>query len=141
MTTYSSNNNNVKSTIKYYAGAAAAIGASPIPCSDAVLLTGVQTKMMYDIMKAYGINVGVGMVIEEILKAKVVSMLGKMVAGNIIKCIPFVGSWGGAAINASVASSITYTLGRGLCAAAEMITDNGWKNDSDMVAYAVRCSI
>ena len=131
----------MKSTIKYYAGAAAAIGASPIPCSDAVLLTGVQTKMMYDIMKAYGINVGVGTVIEEILRAKVVSMLGKAVAGNILKCIPGVGSVVGGAVNAGVASSITYALGRGLCAAAEMITDNGWKNDSDMVAYAVRRSI
>ena len=139
MTTY--NNNNVKSTIKYYAGAAAAIGASPIPCSDAVLLTGVQTKMMYDIMKAYGINVGIGSVIEEILRAKVVSMLGKAVAGNILKCIPGVGSIVGGAVNAGVASSITYALGKGLCAAAEMITDNGWKNDSDMVAYAVRRSI
>jgi len=134
-------NTNIKSTIKYYAGAAAAIGASPIPCSDAVLLTGVQTKMMYDIMKAYGINVGIGTVLEEILRAKVVSMLGKAVAGNILKFIPGVGSVVGGAVNAGVASSITYALGKGLCAAAEMITDNGWKNDSDMVAYAVRRSI
>ena len=131
----------MKSTIKYYAGAAAAIGASPIPCSDAVLLTGVQTKMMHDIMKAYGINVGIGTVLEEILRAKVISMLGKAVAGNILKFIPGFGSVVGGAVNAGVASSITYALGRGLCAAAEMITDNGWKNDSDMVAYAVRRSI
>lgn len=131
----------MSSRIKYYAGAAAAIGASPIPGSDAVLLTGVQTKMMYDIMRAYGINIGIGTVVEEILRAKVVSMLGKAVAGNIIKMIPGAGSIIGGAVNATVASSITYALGKGICAAAEMICNNDWKNDPDMIANAVRKSI
>ena len=96
---------------------------------------------MYDIMKAYGINVGIGAVIEEILRAKVVSMLGKAVAGNILKMIPGAGSIIGGAVNATVASSITYALGKGLCSAAEMICDNGWNSNSDMIAYAVRRSI
>ena len=132
---------NVSSRIKYYAGTAAAIGASPIPGSDAVLLTGVQTKMMHDIMKAYGISVGIGVVIEEILRAKVVSMLGKAVAGNILKMIPGAGAIIGGTVNATVASSITYAFGKGLCSAAEMICDNGWNGNADMIAYAVRRSI
>lgn len=128
-------------TIKYYAATAAAIGASPIPCSDAVLLTGVQVKMMHDIFKAYGIHVGVGVVIEEILRAKVVSMLGKAVAGNLIKMIPGAGSIIGGAINAGVASTITYAMGKGLVAAAEMICDNDWTENPVKIAYAVRSSI
>jgi uncharacterized protein (DUF697 family) len=133
--------NKIKNKIKYYAGTAAAIGASPIPGSDALLLTGVQTKMMYDIMNAYGIHIGFGTVIEEILKAKVVSMLGKAVAGNLIKLIPGAGAIIGGTINAAVASSITYAMGRGLCAAAEMICENDWDDNPKMMAIAIRSSI
>lgn len=132
---------NVDSTIKYYAGAAALIGASPVPGSDAVLLTGLQTKMMNDIMNAYGIHAGLFTYIEEIIGAKVVSMLGKAIAGNLIKLIPGVGSLFGGAINASVASGITYAMGKGLIAAAEMICENDWKGNPDKIAYAIKVSI
>lgn len=131
----------VKGTIKYYAGAAAAIGAAPIPGSDAVLLSGLQMKMTRDILSAYGINVGLGMLVEEVVKAKVVSMLGKAVAGNLIKMIPGVGSVVGGAINASVASSITYAMGRALVKAAEIIRGNGWESNPDKVAYTIRTTL
>ena len=38
-------------SIKYYAGVAAGIGAIPVPCSDAVLLSGLQIKMVKDIFE------------------------------------------------------------------------------------------
>lgn len=130
----------VRASIKYYAGVAAAIGASPIPCSDATLLTGVQVKMTRDIMKAYGIHIGVCTVLEEILKTKVVSMLGKMAAGSLIKLIPGAGTVVGSTVNAVVASTITYAMGKGLVAAAEMIIENGW-DDMVKIANAVSMSI
>ena len=131
----------VKDTIKYYAGAAAAIGASPIPGSDAVLLSGLQMKMTRDILAAYSISVGLGMLVEEVIKAKVVSMLGKALAGNLIKLIPFAGSVVGGAINATVASGITYTMGRALVKAAEIIVENGWSDDKEMVVSTIRRTI
>ncbi len=79
--------------------------------------------------------------IEEVLKAKVVSMLGKAVAGNLIKLIPGAGTIVGAVVNAGVASGITYAMGRGLVKAAEMICEHGWQNSLDMITYAIRVSI
>ena len=97
--------------------------------------------MTRDILSAYGINVGLGMLVEEVIKAKVVSMLGKAVAGNLIKMIPGLGSLVGGAINASVASSITYAMGRALVKAAEIIKENGWERNSDKVANTIRLTI
>ena len=52
--------------------------------------------------------------IKNIVGGRVVSMLGKTVAGNLLKLIPGFGTAVGAAINAGVASTITYALGYAL---------------------------
>ena len=74
----------VQKRIKYYAGVAAGIGASPIPMSDAILLTGLQTAMAYDIFRLYGLNNRISNTLKNIIEGRVVSMLGKCVAGNLV---------------------------------------------------------
>lgn len=128
-------------SIKYYAGAAAAIGASPIPVSDAVLLTALQAKMMNDVLSKYGVETSLVDIIQQIIGARVVSMLGKAVAGNLIKLIPGAGSVIGGAINAGVASSITYTLGKCAIKAGRMIAENNWQNTPSMVTHALKKNI
>lgn len=128
-------------SIKYYAGAAAAIGASPIPGSDAVLLTALQAKMMNDVLSKYGVETSLVDIIQQIIGARVVSMLGKAVAGNLIKLIPGAGSVIGGAINAGVASSITYTLGKCAMKAGRMIAENNWQNTPSMVTHALKKNI
>lgn len=128
-------------SIKYYAGAAAAIGASPIPGSDAVLLTALQAKMMNDVLSKYGVETSLVDIIQQIIGARVVSMLGKAVAGNLIKLIPGAGSVIGGAINAGVASSITYTLGKCAMKAGRMIAENNWQNTPSMVTHALKQNI
>lgn len=128
-------------SIKYYAGAAAAIGASPIPGSDAVLLTALQAKMMNDVLSKYGVETSLVDIIQQIIGARVVSMLGKAVAGNLIKLIPGAGSVIGGAINAGVASSITYTLGKCAIKAGRMIAENNWQNTPSMVTHALKQNI
>lgn len=101
----------VDKTILRYVGVAAGVAVSPIPVSDALLLTALQTKMSADIYSHYGINSSTTDIIKELIKNNIVSILGKMAAGNLIKMIPVIGSWIGAGINALVASSITYGIG------------------------------
>ncbi|WP_430597277.1 YcjF family protein [Enterococcus sp. AZ177] len=89
---------------------AAIIGCSPIPFSDALLLVPIQLTMMARLHKLFGQSWSESMG-KSIGKEIVVVGLGKSAVGNLIKLLPGVGTVAGAAINATVASSITETLG------------------------------
>ena len=49
------------------------------------------------------------------------TLIGKTLAGSLLKLIPGVGSLVGGTINAAVASSLTYSLGYALTKLAEML--------------------
>lgn len=89
---------------------AAIVGCSPIPFSDALLLVPIQLTMMARLHKIFGQSWSESMG-KSLGKEIVVVGLGKSAVGNIIKLIPAVGTVAGAAINATVASTITETLG------------------------------
>lgn len=93
-----------------FTAAAAAIGAIPIPISDAFALTALQVTMAQRIMFYYGLPSKMN-AIKEIVGNTLVSQIGKMAAGSIIKLIPGVGSVIGATVNAGVASTITVAMG------------------------------
>lgn len=89
---------------------AAIIGCSPIPFSDAFLLVPVQLTMMARLHKLFGQpwSESLG---KSVSKELVVVSLGRSTVGNIVKFVPAVGTVTGAAINATVASAITESLG------------------------------
>lgn len=119
--------------IKYYATGAAAIGASPIPMSDAILLTALQVQMASDIFTVYGLDAKMSNTIKNIIGGRVISMIGKSVAGNLLKLIPGIGTAAGAAINAGVASTITYTLGYALVQITKKAIEVEWSGDSKVL--------
>ena len=116
--------------IKMYAAGAAAIGAIPIPIPDAILLTTLQVQMASDIFSVYGLDAKMSNTVKNIVGSRVVSMLGKTVAGNLIKLIPGFGSIVGASINAGVASSITWSLGYALVQMTKKAIEAEWSGDS-----------
>lgn len=89
---------------------AAVIGCSPIPFSDAFLLVPVQLTMMARLHKLFGQpwSESLG---KSLSKELVVVSLGRSAVGNLVKFVPAVGTVTGAAINATVASAITESLG------------------------------
>ena len=89
---------------------AAIIGCSPIPFSDAFLLVPVQLTMMGRLHKLFGQSWSESLG-KSVSKELIVVSLGRSAVGNIIKVIPAVGTVAGAAINATVASTITESLG------------------------------
>lgn len=101
--------------------AAAAIGASPIPGSDAPLLIATQTAMTAKIFNIYGLNVGTTSIMKNLLSTTFISLLGKSAVGNLLKFIPGFGTAIGAAINATVASTFTASIGYAMCKFAELI--------------------
>ena len=89
---------------------AAIIGCSPIPFSDAVLLVPVQLTMMARLHKIFGQSWSESLG-KSLSKELIVVGLGRSAVGNIVKLIPAVGTVAGAAINGTVASTITESLG------------------------------
>lgn len=96
--------------IGFYALAAAGIGASPIPISDAALLTPLQITMSTNIILIYGLE-NFASISKALIGNIVISNLGKAFAGGLLKLIPGIGTVVGGAINAGVASLITSALG------------------------------
>lgn len=102
--------------IVFFAAVAAVIGASPIPISDALLLTALQSMMATQIIGIYGIDSFTN-ISASVVTSALIPNLGKSLAGGLLKLIPGLGSVAGGAINAGVATVITMSLG---CAISEI---------------------
>lgn len=89
--------------------AAAAVGATPIPVPDAVLLLPLQLGMLARISVVFGIDVSrdhIGELIKGLVGGGGSTLVGRQLAETLLKYIP-----GGVAINATVAAAITAALG------------------------------
>lgn len=89
---------------------AAIIGCSPIPFSDAFLLVPVQLTMMSHLHKLFGQSWSESLG-KSLSKELVVVGLGRSAVGNVLKFVPGIGTVSGAAVNATVAVTITEALG------------------------------
>ncbi len=96
------------------AAGAAAIGAVPIPFSDAVLLVPEQIGMLAGITAVFGIPVDKA-ALAAILTATIgtggLTLLGKTIVTNLIKLIPGAGSVMGGTVSAATAAALTSALG------------------------------
>jgi uncharacterized protein (DUF697 family)/GTPase SAR1 family protein len=91
--------------------AAAAAGATPIPFTDAAILVPIQLTMMASISHTYDIN------LDRAVTASLAATAGATTAGrslvaNLLKMVPSIGSLVGGAINAGVASALTWAMGQ-----------------------------
>jgi len=91
------------------AAAAAAVAATPIPMADAPILIGIQATLIYKILSAYNISVANG-TITALLSSVSIANAGRWLCGSLLKLVPFFGS----AVNATVASSFTFAIGKGI---------------------------
>lgn len=100
--------------IKQHVASAIGVSFSPIPVSDAPLLLANEgamiTRIIYvynldSILKSHGSKFVAGLI------APIITRSAAMLAGNLVKWIPGIGTAVGGIINATVAASITYALG------------------------------
>lgn len=97
-----------------YAATTGAIGASPIPFSDAPLLVGAQLSMLAHVTAIFGLSVEKAVltaIISSVAGVSGTTLGGKTLVSNLLKMIPGVGTVTGGAISASVASMMTIALG------------------------------
>lgn len=94
--------------------AAGAVGASPIPGSDAPLIAAVQSGMIYKINSEFELDISTSTstsVVAGILGVTAVAQIGKAVVSNALKFIPGVGTLVGGAISAATAVALTQAVG------------------------------
>lgn len=106
--------------------AAATVGASPIPGSDAPLIAAIQSTMIYKLNVEFEVDAEsskMTSVIAGIMGVTALATLGKTIVSNALKFIPAVGSVLGGAISSTTAAALTQAVGHAYIAALESFFD------------------
>lgn len=107
--------NGARNIVHGASAAAGAVGASPIPGSDAPLIAAVQSGMIYKINAEFELDTSTSTttsVVAGILGVTAVAQVGKAVVSNALKFIPGVGTILGGVISAATAVALTQTVGQ-----------------------------
>lgn len=105
--------NGATEKVNYAMAAAGAAGLLPIPFSDMFAISAIQTTMIQQINSEFEVEAELGSLITNlmnVLSMGGLSYLGKIVAGAVLKFVPW-GSLAGAAISGTVAATITKSIG------------------------------
>jgi uncharacterized protein (DUF697 family) len=97
-----------------YSLMAATAGAVPIPFVDLILLSGIQTRMVYHLADLYGQPM-TGKRFIEIAASLGFGMLARQAGRELLKLIPFVGSVVGSVAAGALAGASTFALGKAFC--------------------------
>ncbi len=97
-----------------YSTMAAVAGAVPVPVLDVVLLSAIQTRMVYHLARLYGQPL-TGRRFVELAGTLGLGVLARQLGRGLIKVIPFVGSALGMVAGSALAWAATYALGKAFC--------------------------
>jgi uncharacterized protein (DUF697 family) len=97
-----------------YSTLAASAGALPVPVVDLVLLSGIQSHMVYQLAQLYGQPL-TGQRFLEIASTLGLGMLMRQGSRMLIKFIPYIGSVVGAVTGGALAGASTFALGKAFC--------------------------
>ncbi len=103
---------------------------SPIPFSDSVMLLPIQTVMITKLYRLNNKKITEGF-IKGIMTSMTLSVVGKGLAGNLIKLFPGIGTLWGIAINVIVAVILTEMIGFSV---AEALEKNEIDNTKDLIS-------
>lgn len=117
-------NEKAENAVAVAVAATAATGAIPIPFADAPLLMAEQVALMATICGIYGIDVGkdgLKMLATTAIGAGGAALTGRMVATNLLKIVPGVGTVAGGAISAGTAGIVTLAIGKAFIEVCKMV--------------------
>ena len=97
-----------------YSLLAATAGAVPIPLVDLIVLSGIQTRMVYHLADLYGQPM-TGKRFLEIAASLGLGMLVRQAGRELLKLIPFVGPVVGSVAAGALAGASTFALGKAFC--------------------------
>jgi uncharacterized protein (DUF697 family) len=97
-----------------YSSLAATAGAVPIPLVDLVLISGIQSRMVYDLARVYGQPL-TGQRFLEIASTLGMGMLVRQAGRELLKLIPVIGTVVGSVASGALAGASTFALGKAFC--------------------------
>lgn len=97
-----------------YSSLAATAGALPVPLVDLVLLSGIQSRMIYHLAQLYGQPL-TGKRFAEIASTLGLGLLMRQAAREMIKLIPLIGPVFGSVTAGALAGASTFALGKAFC--------------------------
>jgi uncharacterized protein (DUF697 family) len=97
-----------------YSSLAATAGAVPIPLVDMVLISGIQSRMVYDLAQIYGQPL-TGQRFLEIASTLGLGMLVRQAGRELLKMIPVIGTVVGSVASGALAGASTFALGKAFC--------------------------
>lgn len=101
--------------VKVAASAAALVGATPIPFSDAIALVPIQGAMIAKISQVYGMEVGAEVavpIVSSLIGMVGVTFVGRTIVSSLFKLVPGIGSVAGGMIASTTAATLTNGLGQ-----------------------------
>jgi uncharacterized protein (DUF697 family) len=101
---------------------------------DLVLLSGVHTRMIYDLASLYGQPM-TGQRLGELAGALGVGLLGRQAGRSLIKVIPGVGSVLGSVAGGALAAASTYALGKAFCYYYRAVLEGHVPSTADLRRY------
>jgi uncharacterized protein (DUF697 family) len=117
-----------------YSSLAAASALVPIPFVDLVAITGIQTRMIYQLAQLYGQPM-TGKRFLEIASTLGLGMIVRQASLEMLKFIPFVGSVGGAVASSALAGASTFALGKAFCYYYRVVHEGHIPRPDDLRKY------
>jgi len=117
----------VKAAIGTASGAAAVVGAVPIPFADAALIVPGQIGLIVSISLIYGVKLNLASAATALIPPMLTS-IGREIAAGLIKLIPGPGSVAGAVAGAATAGVLTGAMGWAWAAVCEQLAQGKLKN-------------
>lgn len=120
--------------INRYTVTVAAVGAIPIPFSDAPLLASAEMAMCVHITSTFGIDLDLAIIanlVTSLVSVTGLTLVGKLIVSNLLKLVPGAGSVAGGVISGSTAAMLMEALGRTYVAILKMIAE-GEKQEDDL---------
>jgi uncharacterized protein (DUF697 family) len=117
-----------------FSSLAATAGAFPIPFVDLVLISGIQTRMVYELAKVYGQPLARER-LAELASALGLGMLSRQATRALIKVIPGLGTVLGSVAGGALAGASTFALGKAFCYYYRAVLHGHVPNPEDLRRY------
>ncbi|MFO0841241.1 MAG: DUF697 domain-containing protein [Gemmataceae bacterium] len=121
-------------TIAAYSTLAATAGAVPVPVVDLVLISAVQTRMLYDLANLYGQPM-TRQRLAELAGALGMGLLGRQAGRSLIKAIPGLGTVLGSVAGGALAAASTYALGKAFCFYYQAVLEGHMPDPAELRRY------
>jgi uncharacterized protein (DUF697 family) len=121
-------------SILAYSGLATTAGAVPLPLVDLFVVSGIQTRLVYELARLYGQPM-TRQRLAELASSLGLGMLTRQATNSLIKWVPGLGSVLGSVAGGALAGASTFALGKACCYYYRAVHEGHVPNPDDLRRY------